>query len=360
VTEPALFRHAPALVGRIPWIPLATLPTPVEPLGLSAPEARGADLWIKRDDLTGRPYGGNKVRKLEFLLGAARAAGAGRLITAGAAGSHHALATTIYGRAVGLPATLVLFPQPLTDHVRDVLLMDLAFGAELRYCPRMELVPAAMVAARLARRRDRPFPIAPGGSDPVGTLGYVSAALELAEQVGAGLAPRPDVIHVTGGTLGTAAGLAIGLALAGLDARILATRVASPVVTNERRLRALVTRTARLLQRAGLPCAGAEDAYRRVEIRHGQAGPGYGHGTAAGRRAAEFLAAAGIAADPTYIAKTAADLLETLRDGPRGVHLFWHTLSAVEPVEATEAVDEGMLPPAFRRYLARPRTGRGV
>ena len=93
----ALVRRFPQLIGRIPWVGLADLPTPIEPLHLPAAPP-GADLWIKRDDRTAVPYGGIKVRKLEFLLGAAQARGARRLITVGAAGSHHALATTIPAR----------------------------------------------------------------------------------------------------------------------------------------------------------------------------------------------------------------------------------------------------------------------
>src|SRR5690606_757705 len=122
-------------------------------------------------DQSGLPYGGNKVRKLEFLLAHARALGATRLVTAGATGSHHALATTVYGRQLGFDVTLCLFPQPLTDHVRRVLLLDHALGAELRWTPRMETIPLALFRARHAYRKERIFVVAPGGADPIGTLG---------------------------------------------------------------------------------------------------------------------------------------------------------------------------------------------
>src|SRR5690349_17618422 len=142
---------------RFPRLSLATLPTPVEAFPID-----GADAWIKRDDLTAEPYGGNKVRKLEFLLAAAKESGAKRLITVGAAGSHHALATTIYGKASGFDVTALLFPQPLTDHVRDILLLDVAYGAELRYTHRMEMVPAALFVTTLKYRSQNAYVIPAG------------------------------------------------------------------------------------------------------------------------------------------------------------------------------------------------------
>ncbi len=339
-----LFRRFPELEGVIPWMPLGHFPTPLEPLALAA-ESRSS---VKRDDLTGEPYGGNKVRKLEFLVADALRAGSRRLITAGALGSHHALATAVYGRAAGLPVTLILFPQPMTAHVVRVLLSDVAQGAELRFVPRMELVPAALMAQRWARRDEGAYVIPPGGSDALGTLGYVNGVLELAEQLAAGAALAPAEIHVAAGTLGTTAGIAIGLALAGVEAGLVATRITSRVVTNERALARLVRGALDLLG----PGAGldAGQVVRRVEIRHGQIGGGYGRETAAGREATELFQALGLRLDPTYTAKAAAEALAAARAG-RSV-LFWHTLSAREPeLGEPEAALAARLPERFRRLL---------
>src|SRR5690606_16362197 len=286
--------------------------------------APGVRLHVKRDDLCARPYGGNKVRKLECILAEAKRRGARRLITVGAIGSHHALATTVHGRAHGFDVTLVLFPQQVTEHVRRILLLDCALGAELRFTPRMETVPAALLAARLAHRRQRTCVIAAGGSDPVGTLGYVSGALELAEQIADRIAPRPDAVHVAAGTLGTAAGLAIGFALAGLDIPIHATRITSRIVTNERARARLVSRTLSPL--------------RLVRLRHECVGAGYGRETQAGQDATARFRQAGLTLDATYTAKAAAELIASVGEGGRGTHLFWHTLSAHEPEEALEGV----------------------
>ena len=124
--------RAPAAASeRLPRVCLTTLPTPVEPLERLARASDIAALWIKRDDATGRLYGGNKPRKLELLLGAAVARGRRRVLTFGALGTHHGLATTICARAAGLDTTLVLVPQPVTPHVRHCLQLLHACGAEL-------------------------------------------------------------------------------------------------------------------------------------------------------------------------------------------------------------------------------------
>lgn len=342
-TLPPLFRRFPELEGRLPWKPLGRLPTPLERVAL--PGVGG--LYVKRDDLTGQAYGGNKVRKLEFLIADALARGAGRLITAGALGSHHALATAVYGRAAGLPVTLVLFPQPVTPHVRRVLLADVAQDAQLCFVPRMELVPGALLARRWAMRRERAYVIPPGGSNALGTLGYVNAALELAEQVESGVAPEPAEVHVAAGTLGTAGGIAIGLALAGIDAVVAATRITGRVVTNERVLRGLVRGALALLEPP--VHVDVEEVVRRVSIRHGQIGGGYGHETAAGREATSLFESVGLRLDPTYTAKAAAEVLVAVRAGRSP--LFWHTLSAAEPDVGDEGELLRRLPERFRRLL---------
>lgn len=348
MTEPALFRKHPALASSIPWIGLAQVPTAVEPLA-AIPSSSPSQFFIKRDDLSGDPYGGNKVRKLEFLLGAAAAKGAKRLITIGAAGSHHALATAIYGRARGFDVTLVLFPQPLTPHVREVLMLDQAHGAELRFTRRMEMIPAALFATTLRYRNQRAYVIPAGGSDAIGTLGYVSAALELAEQIERGEMPEPATVVVAAGTLGTAAGLALGFAMAGLKTRIKAVRITARIVTNERVLTRLIRGTEVRLRRSGLNVDVAADAIARVELLHEHIGRGYGLETAEGSYATREFGTHGILLDPTYTAKAAAAFMARAADLPKPV-LFWQTLSASEPAGAEDAVLEA-LPKPFRDYL---------
>jgi D-cysteine desulfhydrase len=337
-----LFRRAPALQQSLRWTPLARYPTPLELI-----EVAGRSLLVKRDDVCADGYAGNKVRKLEFLLAEAQARGARRVITAGATGSHHALATAWHARRLGLEASVVLFPQRLTDHVRDVLLMLAGTGAELRWTRRMEAVPLALWWARQRHQRDRAVAIPPGGSNASGAVGYVNAALELVGQIEEGRLPGPSRIHVAAGTLGTVAGLAVGLAWAGVRLPIIATRITAAVVTNQRVLQRLVRQTIARLRAGG--AAGLPDDHAAtglVELRHDQIGAGYGHATPAGDRAQALFQAAGLHLDATYTAKAAAGLLEARE----GVPLFWHTLSAVEPLELREP-GRAVLPPPFARYL---------
>lgn len=347
-----LFRRAPQLVSRVPWMQLGTGPTPIERFEIPGP-AGSVSVLVKRDDIGAEGYAGNKVRKLEFILAAARAQGATRLITAGAAGSHHAFATAYHGTRHGFAVSLVLFPQLITDHVRDMLRLDAAVGAELVWASRMETVPYNLWRVRVSHRDEATYTIAPGGSSDIGTFGYVNGALELAEQLERGEAPRPSNIHVAAGTMGTVAGIAIGLAWAGLDIPIVATRITVKLLTNERALAALVRATLARLRAAGatdLPDADA--AVRLVELRHDQIGGGYGQPTEAGAAATERFAAAGLRLDATYTAKTAASLLADASRRPSDLPLFWHTLSAVEPHDLLRQDTAPVLPVRFSRYLA--------
>ena len=245
----------------------------------------------------------------------------------------------------------MLFPQTRTPHVREMLLLDAAVGAELRWASRMEMIPFGVWRARAAHRAEGAHIIAPGGSSAVGTLGYVSAAFELARQIERGDVERPTSVHVAMGTMGTAAGMALGFASLGLPIPVVATRITARIVTNERMLASLMRATVALLRGAGVAVADAEDAMRLITIRHDQLGAGYGHATAAGDAAAELFRACDIGLDATYTAKAAAALLSTTTADERP--LFWHTLSAALPRHLLRDVSEDILPPQFAAYLAR-------
>src|SRR5688572_24508454 len=225
--EPALFRRRPWLAERFAHVPLGTFPTAVERVEGLVPSS--VELWVKREDRAGAVYGGNKVRKLEFLLGDARARARRRVVTIGGWGSNHALATALYARELGLGCALHLFPQPVTDAVRANLRADLAAGARVHVMPTVAAVPVVAASAHLARGTSY---VAGGGSSALGSLGWMSGADELVEQVAAGL-PPPDVIYVALGSCGTVAGLLAGLrdALV-LTPEIVAVRVVTRLVCN--------------------------------------------------------------------------------------------------------------------------------
>jgi 1-aminocyclopropane-1-carboxylate deaminase/D-cysteine desulfhydrase-like pyridoxal-dependent ACC family enzyme len=311
--------------GSIALAPLSfgTYPTPVQEL-TQASRGRCA-LWVKRDDLTGVLYGGNKVRKLEYLVADARARGATRLVTIGAVGSHHVLATTLYGRREGFAVEAALVPQPRTEHVVEVVRAGIGAG----------LVPMAAggyagVVLRVVPRiveRDAYF-VMVGGSSVVGSLGYVDAARELAAQIRAGEVPEPDVIVVALGSGGTVAGIAAGLEPEGIRSLVVGVVVAEPTW--------FVALRARRLARACLRATGTRAPRgwldRRLAIDRRWLGAGYGHPTDAGARATEDARRAGLELDPTYTAKTfaaALERVESLRDSPTPkTVLYWHTLSS--------------------------------
>jgi D-cysteine desulfhydrase len=314
-----ILERLPALAGKIPHRPLtAGTPTPVE----RAPTL-GEHVWIKRDDATGgaAAYGGNKVRKLEFLLADALARGRRAVLTLGGTGSNHVLATAIYARAVGLEAThAVLFPQPHTEAVERRLARFRALGVRVARTPGKLSVPFAGVAraiASLARGHGAPYLIGAGGSSPLGSLGYVNAALELAAQIERGDCPCPRAIYVALGSGGTAAGLIVGLRLAGLAARtrVQAVRVVPAPWTSARQTASLATRTAALL---GEPPVRTTD----FDMVDDQLGRAYGQATPAADAAVARAAGAGLALETTYTGKTLAALLA--RDHRSDV-LFWNT-----------------------------------
>ncbi|MSP63662.1 MAG: pyridoxal-phosphate dependent enzyme [Myxococcales bacterium] len=354
-TEPALFSAFPLLRGRIPFRPLGRFPTRIHRLeGAVAPSV---DLWIKRDDESGLEYGGNKVRKLEFLLAEAAERGFARLCTLGGYGSHHVLATALYGRACGFSVEAVVFPQPITDHVRDVLLAGAACGLRLRPAASYADLPPRLVAARLRRGVGW---IAPGGSSPTGTLGYVSAGLELAAQTRAGECPPFDDLYVALGSCGTAAGLALGLALGGLAARVVAVRVVDRLVCNLSATKRLFRATARRIERQGRegalpPPPGAD----RLAVDHRFYGGGYGVASDEAQQAVAAAARAGLMLEPTYTGKAFAALCADARDGlldGRRV-LFWNTFSSVDPAALlAQSPGPEALPPRLRRLFDSSRS----
>ncbi len=335
---PRLHSAFPA-TAQLPWVSLGNFPTAVERVvGLVADSV---ELWCKRDDRSGTLYGGNKVRKLEFLLGDAEARAVKRVVTVGGIGSHHVLATAIYARQRGLGSDAVVFPQPLNDHVREQLLCDAACGTRL-YPTRGYLgVPLALWRAR--RPPDSLF-IAAGGSSPLGTLGYVDAGLELRAQIAAGELPCPDVIYVALGSGGTVAGLSLGLG--DLPTQIVAVRVVERIAANAWRTRRLAQKTVRLL--------GTSTKAAPFTVAHAQFGGRYGQSTKAAEAAVDQAATVGLRCETTYTGKVMAQLLADAAsgrlDGKRV--LFWHTYSAVDlqPLLG-EAPPVSALPPLLQRHF---------
>jgi 1-aminocyclopropane-1-carboxylate deaminase/D-cysteine desulfhydrase-like pyridoxal-dependent ACC family enzyme len=319
----------------------ASYPTPLQRLE-SLSSAR-TSVWVKRDDATSSVYGGNKVRKLERLLADAQARGAERVVTVGALGSHHVLATGVFGRSAGLRVEAVLVPQPDADQVLMNVRADIALGVTL--FPATSFAHAAVrIASRLGRRA---YYIPAGGSNRIGSAGFVDAAKELAAQVRDGAMPEPDLVTVALGSGGTAAGLAAGFVIEGMRTRVLAVTVAEPAW--------LVERMVMILAKQLVPRSRRDEVAKRLEVSRRYIGMGYGHPTSLGLAAIAEGAKAGLVLDPTYTAKAFAATMERAREGRERTILYWHTLSSapMAPLLAG-APDEAAIPDPVRRLVRTP------
>ncbi len=310
---------------------------------------------MKRDDVSGRAYGGNKVRTLEALFGQARTSGARRIWAVGAYGSNHALATVLHAPAAGLEAGAILFPQPHTACAAENLIATVSARPAL-----VRLWSWAGVPWAIVRRRREPgtFVMLPGGATPEGALGYVSAALELCAQVAAGVAPLPARIFVGVGSTCTSAGLLAGLWLAARRGLCAARPIVCPVrvtpwpVTSAWRIVSLAARTSRLLASlAGTPMAGRDELAAGLQVIGGFIGRGYGYATESGRRAGEaFAAAGGPPLDTVYSAKSAAGMIAHAA-GPAPI-LYWATKSS-RPLPPPDSEALAATPPSIARWLER-------
>ena len=314
---PLLHRRFPELRGSLPHAALSQRPTPVRELSrLNAAAAGRAPLWIKDDGAFGSgDWGGNKVRKLEWLLPEAERRGARTILTVGGLGTNWGLAAALYGRQRGLKTALMLVDQPLDEHVRAQYDRLRRSGATIHRTHTKARTIAAAPALYL-RHFDglsRPYLLPAGGSSPVGAIGYVEGALEIAAQVAAGAIPEPTHVVTAAGSGGTAAGLAVGLRLAGLSTTVVAVVVNDSLRLDGRALTRLGRRTEKLLRRRGaaIPEPGAAtQADLRIASIDDWLGSGYGHPTAESERALALTGESeGLTLDPVYTAKAMAATL---------------------------------------------------
>ena len=360
----ALFQRFPQLRGRLPWALLGQWPTPVQRHELIASTGAGAarEVWVKREDLSSDAYGGNKVRTVEAHAGLAKALGKTRLWSTGAYGSNHATATLIHAPRAGLLSGALLFKQPATETAKANLRAMAATAGTIKSM----WSPASLPFAILRERWRGDYVMTPGGATPVGAMGHVSAALELAQQVEDQLLPAPSRIYLAVGSTCTSAGLLVGLHIAAhLGIGFGAGKAPIPQLRPVRVTPWPFTATAAVVAMARWTAANTErllgapgivdkrSLAAHVKVVGGFLGKGYGYPTDSGRRAIAAMAQAqGPQLDVVYTGKAVAAMLAARKDVGEPV-LFWATKSTAALPKPTPN-DIAGLPGAMQSWLEKP------
>ena len=302
-------------ISRFPRIHFAHLPTPLEPLENLSKLLGGPKIFIKRDDCTGLATGGNKTRKLEFLMGEAQQKNADTIITQGATQSNHVRQTAAISSKLGLRCEIMLEHRTGSedpDYLENGnVLLDKLFGANIHSVPAGTDMDAAMqkIADDLKTNGANPYIIPGGGSSPTGALGYVNCAMELVGQLNDRSLKIDHLVTATG-SAGTQSGLVVGLEGTRSGIPVLGICVNADKETQEEKVFALAERTTEFL---GIPGS----VKRETVVANGDyVGPGYGLPTDGMIEATELLARQeGILLDPVYSGKGMAGLIDLIRKG---------------------------------------------
>ena len=350
---PVLFKVYPELKKELAWIALGNFPTPVQRLQRMGHE----NLWIKRDDLSSPIYGGNKIRKLEFILGHAKKKKKSvKVITFGGIGTNHGLATAIYCSKLSIPCKLLLFWQPVTEHVQNNLLLFNHYNTELLY---KKTLWKTVMGYYLFERLKHPaaYFVFAGGSNVAGTIGFVDAAFELTAQIDHGEMPEPSVIFCALGSGGTLSGLSLGVQLAGLNTRVIGVRVSESHLgpfqaCTPGTVKKLMLDTYKYLKRKTHKLPDIEMS--PPQILQDYIGEGYGFPTPAGSTAYhKAKESENIILDPTYTAKTFAAVMDYCQ-GPgknSGPILYWNTYNSIDLSSQAILVDYRKLPKSLQPFI---------
>ena len=311
----SLCKDLSVTLARFPRVALGHLPTPLEPMDRLSEHLGGPRLWVKRDDCTGLSSGGNKTRKLEFLMADAVQQGADTIITQGATQSNHARQTAAAAAKLGMDCHILLEDRTKstdpTYALNGNVLLDRLHGATVSKREDGADMNAEMatLAADLRQAGKTPYIIPGGGSNPIGALGYVNCARELTEQAAHAGLKIDALVHATGSS-GTQAGLVAGLAALQSDIHLLGIGVRAPREKQESMVHDLARRTAEFMG------AGTQIDRDAVRANCDYVGPGYGLPTEGMIDALKLLARLeGLLFDPVYSGKGLDGLMDLIRSG---------------------------------------------
>ncbi|MHA1913203.1 MAG: 1-aminocyclopropane-1-carboxylate deaminase/D-cysteine desulfhydrase [Promethearchaeota archaeon] len=367
--EPLLFKEFPNLKRTVPWIPILThVPTVIERLielenyiGFT-----GGELYIKRDDKNHHIYGGNKLRKFEFIFGKAIKKKKKGIVTIGGVGTNHGAACAILCRGLKPPidCKLYLFPQPITWHVQRSLLLYDFFGAKLHLSGGD--VTAFIRAILFRCIHPKYYFMFPGGSPlfgfgtSLGTLGFINAVLELKEQIDQGIIPEPDIIFIAGGSTGTSAGLIAGCKILGLKTKVYVVPVYADFLANASAVKRNANKALKFLRKRDKTMPKIKVTEDDFEFIKGYLGSGYGIKTLNGQAAVDLMydlegKNKGFKLETTYTGKTMAGMLDILKreENQTKKVLFWNTYNSNELDKFIKegGVDYENLPKKFHQFF---------
>jgi len=338
--KPILFEEYPKLAEKIPWIAIANYPTPVQKMEQLEKELGCKNLWIKRDDKSTEFYGGNKIRKFEFIYGDILKKGKNIVATAGGVGTNHGLAAAMVGKKLGLKTRLYLFPQPLTWHVQRSLLLYDYFGADIITVKTyLGLAVKALVLFLFKRKY---YMMMPGGSplfgigSSLGTIGFVNASFELKRQIDAGELPEPDYLFVACGSTGSAGGLIAGSKLAGLKTRVQPVEVGAHFLNNAKNIARTSNKAIKFMRKYDKSVPDIVIEETDFDLHLGYLGSEYGVKTKRGQAAVDKVTDLegkknDFKIETTYTGKTMAAMIDTIEipENKDKVFLFWNTYNSI-------------------------------
>lgn len=357
-----LFERYPRLKSTVHHVTLGTFPTPVKKLTTLGSMLKTNNLFIKQDNLAGTLFGGNKVRKLEFLLGDAQGSEAKGVATMGFAGSNHTCATAIYAKQRGLRCICMHLPQTPTAYLRRNLLLSLAAEAELNLYRTPGERDKALCDRNKAFKKETKeclYFIPSGGSNELGTIGFLNAVCELHKQIKEGALPEPDFIYVACGSCATTAGLMLGVKVCGLKTVIVPICIEPQDfdLQHEQKCMHLFNLTSLYLYKRDYAFPLLTITEKDVVINHDFVGKGYAVVSDAAKDAIQLLEKTeNIKLDGTYAGKAFTAMLHDITEKKLGdkTVLFWNTFCSGEFAETRNTVDYKALPQGYHKFFEVP------
>lgn len=355
-----IFKYYPALKEKLPFLEIGNFPTPVERLEKFGKETGIKNIYIKRDDLSSPLYGGNKVRKLEFLLGDAKNKNKKFLLTTGAAGSNYILSVCIFSKKFGFKPTVIFYPQEMVSYIKKNLLLYHYFGCEMIYSYSVYFVPFYLIYNffRLGfKNKSFPLYLPIGGSSILGTVGYLNAIFEIKKQIEENIFPEPSYIFCALGTCGTAAGLELGVRVTNLKTKVVSVQVVEKTIANSKRVAKLVNKTAEYLHHLDRNFPLIKISPKEIFVLKKYFGGKYARITKEAVEAVNLLKKTeNIKLETTYTGKTLAAVIDFVKENSLENEpiLFLNSYNSVELSDFIKDKDYRELPRKFQRFFHLP------